>query len=125
MQELEKILEEIDIKIAGSMGKKREGLLEAREIIRKHMNDGWISVETPPKNEQEVLVILRTTYPSNYWMYSTARYIRVENEYHWCDNHYGYLEWNKYSDNSGGCSQYKVVKWQPIEPYLMERSGGE
>lgn len=35
MQELEKILEEIDIKIAGSMGKKRQGLLEAQEIIRK------------------------------------------------------------------------------------------
>ena len=45
MQELEKILEEIDIKIAGSMGKKREGILEAQEIIRKHMNDGWISVD--------------------------------------------------------------------------------
>lgn len=47
MQELEKILEEIDIKIAGSMGKKREGLLEAQDIIRKHMsgNDGWISVD--------------------------------------------------------------------------------
>ena len=45
MQELEKILEEIDIKIAGSMGKKREGFLEAREIIRKHMNDGWIPVD--------------------------------------------------------------------------------
>lgn len=45
MQELEKVLEEIDIKIAGSMGKKREGLLEAQEILRKHMNDGWIPVE--------------------------------------------------------------------------------
>ena len=45
MQELEKILEEIDIKIAGSMGKKREGLLEARDIICKHMNDGWIPIE--------------------------------------------------------------------------------
>lgn len=45
MQELEKILEEIEIKIAGSMGKKREGLLEAQKIIRKHMNDGWIPVE--------------------------------------------------------------------------------
>lgn len=45
MQELEKILEEIDIKIAGSMGKKREGLLGAWKIIRKHMNDGWIPVE--------------------------------------------------------------------------------
>ena len=45
MQELEKILEEIDLKITGSMGKRREGLLEAREIIRKHMNNGWIPVE--------------------------------------------------------------------------------
>lgn len=35
MQVLEKILKEIDIKIAGSMGKKRQGLLEAQEIIRK------------------------------------------------------------------------------------------
>ena len=33
--QLEEIMEEIDIKIAGSMGKKREGLLEAGEIIRK------------------------------------------------------------------------------------------
>ena len=39
MQELEKILEEIDLKITGSMGKRREGLLEAENIIRKHMND--------------------------------------------------------------------------------------
>ena len=38
MQELEKILEQIDVKIAGSMGKKREGLLEAEEIIRKHLS---------------------------------------------------------------------------------------
>lgn len=50
MQELEKILEKIDTKIAESMGKKREGLLEADRIIRKHMNDGWVSVdrELPP-----------------------------------------------------------------------------
>lgn len=139
MQELEKILKEIkemleDNKVIelNSDGTIDKCVIDAKlawdyikDIIRKHMNDGWISVETPPKNEQEVLVILRTTYPSNYWMYSTAKYIRVENEYHWCDNHYGYLEWNKYSDNSGGCSQYKVVKWQPIEPYLMERNEGE
>lgn len=45
MQELEKILEEIDIKITQSMGRKREGLLEAENIIRKHMNDGWIPVD--------------------------------------------------------------------------------
>ena len=56
MQELEKILEEIDIKIAGSMGKKREGLLEARDIICKHTNDGWILVEERlPEDGEEVL----------------------------------------------------------------------
>ena len=58
MQELEKILEEIDIKIAGSMGKKREGLLEAREIIRKYINDGRISVEKfglPKSNEHDFM----------------------------------------------------------------------
>ena len=64
MQELEKILEEIDIKVAGSMGKKREGLLEAQDIIRKHLsgkdtdvptNDGWIPVEEPPEDGQTVL----------------------------------------------------------------------
>ena len=38
MQELEKILEEIDLKITGSMGKRREGLLEAEKIIRKHLS---------------------------------------------------------------------------------------
>ena len=77
MQELEKILEEIDIKIAGSMGKKREGLLEAREIIRKHMNDGWIPVEEClPEDGTDVLVVLKPTYESDYIEYSIARYLR-------------------------------------------------
>ena len=56
MRELEKILEEIDIKITQSMGKKREGLLEAENIIHKHINDGWISVKEygfPKANEHE------------------------------------------------------------------------
>ena len=58
MQELEKILEEIDIKISGSMGRKREGLLEARDIIRKHMNDGWVSVEERVPKEEGYKVIV-------------------------------------------------------------------
>ena len=57
MQELEKILEEIDLKITGSMGKRREGLLEAEKIIRKHMNDGWIPVdEQLPAEGENVLI---------------------------------------------------------------------
>ena len=65
MQELEKILEEIDLKITGSMGKRREGLLEAEKIIRKHLsrengqeitscsrdNAGWIPVEEKPTED--------------------------------------------------------------------------
>ena len=64
MQELEKILEEIDIKISGSMGRKREGLLEARDIIRKHMNDGWIPVEKrlPEKEYDTVLCVTDQNY---------------------------------------------------------------
>ena len=58
MQELEKILEEIDVKIVGSIGKKREGLLEAEEIIRKHMNDGWIPVEERVPEEEGYKVIV-------------------------------------------------------------------
>lgn len=57
MQELEKILEEIDVKIAESMGKKREGLLEADRIIRKHMDDDWILAWKPPESEKEVLIL--------------------------------------------------------------------
>lgn len=55
MQELEKILEEIDFKIAGSIGRKREGLLEAEDIIRKHMNNGWIPIDEDNIPDHEVL----------------------------------------------------------------------
>ena len=65
MKELEKILEEIEQKkcehidkdyIFGS-GDIVNGLDMAMEIIRKHMNDGWISVEERlPDNNEDVLV---------------------------------------------------------------------
>ena len=132
MQELEKILEEID----GMIERYKEnprleivdicyGLNQAKRIIREHMNDGWIPVEKDlPKNESEVWVVLESTYGTGYRTYSSARYLYFENygEGHWCDEHYGYLEWDKYSDGHGGSSQYKVIAWQPIEPYRPERS---
>ena len=131
MQELEKILEEIGQRV--NYYKEHAtleyvdicaGLREAEGIIRKHMNDGWVSVEERlPENETDVLVVLKPTYESDYIEYSIARYLRFENdEAHWCDNHYGYLEWDKYSDGRGGSSQYKVIAWQPIAPYRPERS---
>ena len=51
--QLGKILEEIDLKIAGSMGKKREGLLEAENIIRKHL-----SSETAAGRKRESMALL-------------------------------------------------------------------
>ena len=105
----------------------QQGKLFVIDIIRKHMNDGWIPVEKDlPKNESEVWVILESTYGTGYRTYSSARYLYFENygESHWCDNHYGYLEWNRYSDRCGGCSQYKVIAWMPIEPYRQKRSEG-
>ena len=132
MQVLEKILEEIEQRV--NYYKEHAtleyvdicaGLREAEGIIRKHMNNGWISVEKDlPKNGSEVWVVLESTYGTGYRTYSNARYLYFENcgESHWCDNHYGYLEWDKYSDGNGGSSQYKVIAWQSIAPYRPERS---
>ena len=58
MQELEKILEEIDREIE-ERRKDPEmrdvdicyGLNRAKDIIRKHMNDGWISAKKKPEED--------------------------------------------------------------------------
>lgn len=86
-------------------------------------NDGWIAVEERlPEDGTDVLVVLKPTYESDYIEYSIARYLRFENdEAHWCDNHYGYLEWEKYSDGHGGSSWYRVVAWQKLDSYHPER----
>ena len=116
MQELEKILEEIEIKIAGSMGKKREGLLEAQDIIRKHMNDGWIPVDErlPEVDEDaeetiedddcpEYIVTIRGASESTTLKYSP--------DGTWFDEN-GYV--------------YDVIAWSPMpEVYRPERCGGE
>ena len=128
MHKLEKIMEDIrkigNIQFS-SYTKPLIAVEDVEKIIRKHMNDGWIPVEKDlPKNESEVWVILESTYGTGYRTYSSARYLYFENygESHWCNEHYGYLEWDKYSDGHGGCSQYKVIAWMPIELYRPERS---
>ena len=130
MQELEKILEETD-KTTDEYGMvdyvNDEPVIsknQAKDIILRHMNDGWIPVEEClPEDGTDVLVVLKPTYESDYIEYSIARYLRFENdEAHWCDNHYGYLEWEKYSDGHGGSSWYRVVAWQKLDLYHPERS---
>ena len=111
MRKLEKILEEIDIKIAGSMGKKREGLLEAHDIIRKHMNDGWIPVEKHlPENNKLVLV----------WAMSTAR---GADEWSLGSYDKGFWALGSYGGSLVFPSQLEAVAWRPLpEPYRPERS---
>ena len=58
MQELEKILEEIEEEIRASISfqsRRVYGLQKARDIIRNHMNDGWIPTKErmPTKEECE------------------------------------------------------------------------
>ena len=105
MQELEKILEEIDIKIAGSMGKKREGLLGARDIIRKHMNDGWIPVEERLPEESLNSVIGWDEYRERC-----------------CFVQYYNGKWMLRADRE----PINIIAWRPLpEPYRPERSNKE
>ena len=102
MQKLEKMLAEIDIKIAGSMGKKREGLLEAREIIRKHMDDGWIPVEERLLEDEEMVLVTCQTKTG-----------RKSVNRAW----YGEGFWHGSGSMSG------VIAWMPLpEPYRPEQT---
>ena len=107
MQELEKILEEIDIKIAGSMGKKREGILEAREIIRKHMNDGWIPVEKHlPEGRTRVICQFDNGDIELLWQ-------------DWESDPESLTYWTDFDF----MAEKKVIAWRPLpEPYRPERS---
>ena len=114
MQELEKILEEIDqekknaaLSIRHTTGYKAGQIRIAErieEIIRKHMNDGWMPVEERlPEAEQEHVLACRRDGSID-----TARY-------------------SPYSDRwyvGSMCSvSLDVIAWRPLpEPYRPERS---
>ena len=125
MQELEKILEEIEIKIAGSMGKKREGLLEAEDIIRRHMNDGWIPVEKYGLPKEEGIYDLtiingRGEYVSVRWEFLSGVHLSGQQHYvdgvhYWADNYRG--------EPINEFLSERVIAWRKKpEPYRLERS---
>ncbi len=108
MQELEKILEEIDenkhiVEIFGR-GVYFVPLEATKQIILKHINDGWIPVEERlPETEQEHVLACRRDGSID-----TARY-------------------SSYSDRwyvGSMCSvSLDVIAWRPLpEPYRPERS---
>lgn len=115
MQELEKILKEIDIKIAGSMGKKREGLLEARDVIRKQINAGWIPVEEQlptmeeyQKDDGRFILDDGNRRCAGYFNVYTGRFY----SYQHITQYMAELHENNW-----------VIAWRPLpEPYRPERS---
>lgn len=93
------------------------------DIIEEQPKVGeWITCSDGlPETGTEVLVTLGYTYESDYTMYSIARYIHFDDGgNHWCDNRYGYLEWDKYSDGRGGNSSYRVIAWMPLPKLYKE-----
>ena len=124
MQELEKILEEIEQRKARAeklivkpphdkldqvANDTAETFIEAykecQDIIRKHMNDGWIPAEERlPEDDSMVLVTCQT-----------KKGIRSVNRAY-CDGAF----WHGSGSMSG------VIAWRPLpEPYRPERSEGE
>lgn len=128
MQVLEKILEEID----GRIEELREnpsledvdicyGLNQAKDIIRKHMNDsndinvtakddGWIPVEKRLPEKKDVYLV---TYHPCYWD-NVHPDIAIG-----IDTFRGKTTWAKKKFQ-------KVIAWKPLpEPYCPERSEEE
>ena len=112
MQELEKILEEIDqekknatLSIRHTTGYKAGQIRMAErieEIIRKHMNDGWISVKDRLPDESLNSVIG--------WDEYRERCCFVQ--------YYG-GKWSLRADRE----PIKIIAWRPLpEPYRPERS---
>ena len=110
MQELEKILEEIESKEFTNMTIRHSMVVkmkDVRSIIRKHMNDGWIPVDKNNMPDHEILAC-----------------DRYDNEL------IGYLGYNADAEEfvceSDGCIMYQVIAWmEKPEPYRPERSEGE
>ena len=106
MQELEKILEEINeasfpLELLGEGDTRFITVSLVEEIIRKHMNDGWISVEEPPKKDYTaVFAVDKHDY------YFVAVY----------DKEHGYRT------NDVGADVDNIVAYCLFNPYCPERS---
>ena len=136
MQKLEKILEEIEMKKKKCLDIVRveidpmeitihreqyKGLRMAEDIIRKHMNDGWIPVDErlPEKNEYFVETSGDKDFPNGYYKRLEIAYMTDTIEYvH--GYHDGYKWMDKYHDTIKN-----VVAWRIHEPYRPERSGNK
>ena len=131
MQELEKILKEIDqekknaaLSIRHTTGYKAGQIRMAErieEIIRKHLNDGWISVDDKlPEDDVDVLITYADIDDENY----TDICITTYGYAYLGGNKLDFKEWR--SPFEYFKSNYKVMAWQYLpEPYRPERSNEE
>ena len=125
MQELEKILEEINYRIneyvdhdyVRGSGDVVKGLSIAKSIVRKYMNDGWIPVEER-RPERTLDEKIKESYQKylvfidgvDGWDIDIAVY-DFWNDKKWREAHDGYGEIEN------------VIAWRPLpEPYRPERS---
>ena len=113
MQELEKILEDINRRIneyvdhdyVRGSGDVVKGLSIAKSIVRKHMNDAWIPVEERLPEEAGTYIINALTGERN-----IVTFAKWQNRY-------------KRFDMTGARTYWKIIAWRPLpEPYRPERS---
>lgn len=121
MQELEKILEEIEkgTHTFELLGREVDfvAIDWVRDIIRKHMNDRWISVDDrmPEKNEYFVETSGDKDFPNGYYKRLEIAYMTDTIEY--VHGYYDGYKWmDKYHDTIKN-----VVAWRIHEPYQAER----
>ena len=125
MQELEKILEEIDqekknaaLSIRHTTGYKAGQIRMAErieEIIRKHMNDGWIPVEERLPEEKKSVLVQWEKYDRH--LNVTLTYLDVM----WLED-----EEDVVFETINGIPNGRVIAWRPLpEPYRPERSNKE
>ena len=121
MQALEKILEEIKAhrNFASECGNFNvaSAFELCVEIIRKHMNDGWIPVQDKlPEDDVDVLIAYADIDDENY----TDICITTYGYAYLGGNKLDFKEWR--SPFEYFRSNYKVIAWQPLpEPYRPER----
>lgn len=92
-----------------------------RDLIRKHMNDGWIPVEErlPEKNEYFVDTSSNKEFPNGYYRRLEIAYMTDTVEYI-----HGYYDGYKWMDEYLDAIK-NVVAWRIHEPYRPERSSDE
>ena len=120
MQELEKILEEIESKKFTNMTIKHSMVVkmeDVRDIIRKHMNGGWIPVE-----ERLPMRTLDEKINESYQKYL----VFIDGVDGWDIDIAVYDFWNdkKWREAHDGYGKIEnVIAWRPLpEPYHPERS---